>query len=214
MSGKVPPLNIEKLLISQKIQDSEPKTQDIFDLKKDFEVQEDDPMGDLQDDHLSPEKGLNRSKFKSPSLVIQTNLDDFDDDDFDDGRIPTEVHYESDSAEICEVKVDLISDNIEKRPLSARKQRPRRVETNLRVSKQGSGSIGKTPGTAAFNKRVRGMTPPQLKRGMQRNNSHQPFMSTTNKRALEVKAKVNEKFEGAFFKSNKKQKKKRSKKKL
>ena len=47
MSGKVPPLNIEKLLISQKIQDSEPKTQDIFDLKKDFEVQEDDPMGDL-----------------------------------------------------------------------------------------------------------------------------------------------------------------------
>ena len=38
--------------------------------------------------------------------------------DFGDGRIPTEVHYESDSADICEVKIDLISDSISdnKRP--------------------------------------------------------------------------------------------------
>ena len=34
----------------------------------------------------------------------------------------------------------------------------------------------------------------------------QPFMSTTNKRALEIKAKVNVKFEGAFFKAKKKRK--------
>lgn len=51
-------------------------------------------------------------KSKSPSLVLETNLNPYDADDFDDGRIPTEVHYESDSAEICEVKVDLINDSL------------------------------------------------------------------------------------------------------
>ena len=55
--------------------------------------------------------------------MIQTNLNEDDEYDFGDGRIPTEVHYESDSAEICEVKVDLISDSIsDKRPQSARKE--------------------------------------------------------------------------------------------
>ena len=34
----------------------------------------------------------------------------------------------------------------------------------------------------------------------------QPFMSTTNKRALEIKNKVNDKFEGAFGRVKKKKK--------
>lgn len=34
-------------------------------------------------------------------------------------------------------------------------------------------------------------------------------MSTTNKRALELKAKIGDKFEGAFMKANKKRKKKK-----
>ena len=37
----------------------------------------------------------------------------------------------------------------------------------------------------------------------------QPFMSTTNKRALDIQAKINDKLEGAFSKPQKKRKKKK-----
>lgn len=72
----------------------------------------------------------------------------------------------------------------------------------FKVNKQGSGVF-------AQKSRKRGMTPPQIKRGKQ-NMIVQPFMSTTNKRALELKAKVSTKFAGAFEKTkkNRRQKKK------
>ena len=64
-TGKVPPLNMGKLLISQKMPSSgEEKTdqnQDIFDLKKDYEVREEDdddglPPVCIDEDNNSPGK--------------------------------------------------------------------------------------------------------------------------------------------------------------
>jgi hypothetical protein len=49
------------------------------------------------------------------------------------------------------------------------------------------------------------MTPPQIKQG-KHNAIVQPFLSTTNKRALVLKAKVSTNFAGAFEKPKKKRK--------
>ena len=139
---------------------------------------------------------------KSPSLIIDTNMEDFD-----DGRIPTDVHYESDNNgnDECDLKSDLMTGNLSdrkpRRPLSAAKRS--RTEANMnRMLKQTSGST----------MRLRGSTPPQLKR----NNTNQPFaaqpfMSTTNKRAFAIQAKINDKLEGAFNKPQKKRKKRKKK---
>ena len=89
-------------------------------MNTDFEVQKDVDLApplssNKSKKNISP--GQHSKKSKSPSLVIETNLNAYDQDEFEDGRIPTEVHYESDSADICEVKVDLIDDSIvDKRP--------------------------------------------------------------------------------------------------
>ncbi len=63
--------------------------------------------------------------------------------------------------------------------------------------------------------RLRGSTPPQLKR-VKTNQpfAAQPFMSTTNRRALDIQAKINEKLEGAFNKPQKKRKKRKKKTEL
>ncbi len=123
----------------------------------------------------SPSGGKKTKMRKSPSLIIDTNMDDFD-----DGRIPTDVHYESDNNgnDECDLKSDLMTGNLSdrkpRRPLSAAKRS--RTEANMnRMVKQTSGS------------RLRGSTPPQLKR-IKTNQpfAAQPFMSTTNKRALEI----------------------------
>jgi len=117
-------------------------------------------------------------------MIIDTNLDDFD-----DGRIPTDVQYESDNGYECELKVDLMNGDLsDRRPLSASK-RERSMMSNAQISKQASGNL-----------RRRGSTPPQLRRGGTSSSliAAQPFMSTTNKRALEIKAKINAKLEGAF----------------
>ena len=47
----------------------------------------------------------------------------------------------------------------------------------------------------------------RLKHGASGQFAIQPFMSTTNKRAMELKAKVSFKFEGAFEKKQKKREK-------
>ena len=111
----VPPLQIDKVIGRQK-QKKAQQEGDLFDLNTDFEVVNDDlPLGPnkLAQLDISPGEPLTK-KFKSPSLVIETNFNAYGDDhdDFDDGRMPPEVHYESDSAEICEVKVDLINDSL------------------------------------------------------------------------------------------------------
>jgi len=136
------------------------------------------PFGSL--DAPSPTHG--KKRFKSPSLIINTDVNNFI-DDFDDGRVATEVHYESDSADAsCEVRVDLIGDNLSDHHPRSYSKRDRN-KMNLHLSKQSSGIIGQAS-------RKRGKTPPQLKRG-KANTIVQPFMSTTNKRAMELKAKVN-----------------------
>ena len=110
----------------------------------------------------------------------------------------TEVHYESDSGEINEVKVDLINDSLSE-------TRPKRYTT--RIEERGRvGSLGLAKQVSGNLSRVRGMTPPQLRRGKNTQSMMQPFMSTTNKRALEIKNKVNDKFEGAFGRVKKKKK--------
>ena len=64
-------------------------------------------------------------------MKIETNLNEFDQDDFDDGRIATEVHYDSDSGDISgEVKIDLLGyekKGARRRPRSATKR-----ERNIR----------------------------------------------------------------------------------
>ena len=197
----VPPLKIEKIL-SQQTQNS--AAQNVFDLQDNFEVDNDADNGQPQTEEMSPEdlkSDFKRNNFKSPSLLIQTDLNDFDDE-----RLPTEVHYESDSAEICEVRIDKLEENLtERRPLSASKrERKKRNEGRgrvLRIGKQGSG-----PMTSTNAKGKRRMTPPQLKRGKQSSMIVQPFMSTTNKRALEIKSKMSGAFEGAFLKKQKRKK--------
>ena len=119
-----------------------------------------------------------------------------------DGRLPTEVYYESDSGEINNKKIDLLNDNLsENRSQSVHK----RDRKKLQVQKQGSGSIndrgqGRT--------RVRGMTPPAIRRSSD-TAKLQPFMSTANLRESITKAKIDAKFEGAFSKLNKKKQKKK-----
>lgn len=74
-------------------------------------------------------------------MIIDTNLDDFD-----DGRIPTDVQYESDNGYECELKVDLMNGDLsDRRPLSASK----RERSIAQISKQASGNL-----------RRRGSTPP------------------------------------------------------
>ena len=133
----IPPLQIEKVLNLQKQKSQEEG--DLFDLNTDFEVMNDDtPLGlsKVGPLDISPGEPLPKKMYKSPSLVIETNLNGYD-DDLDDGRMPTEVHYESDSGEIHDVKVDLINDSLSD---SKRNRRGRRNEgRGLGISKQGSG---------------------------------------------------------------------------
>lgn len=85
----------------------------IFDLQKDYELDGDFPV--------SPKATGSKKRFHSPNLKIRTEGMD----EFDGERIPTDVHYESDSQQMTseKIRVDLMSDNIsERRPRSATKR--------------------------------------------------------------------------------------------
>ena len=81
-----------------------------------------------------------------------TRLGGGDKDDFGGGRIPTEVHYESDSGEMCEIKVDLIGDDVLERR-SSRSVSKRDKDLKLAMRKQKSGGD-------LTKHRKRGLTPP------------------------------------------------------
>lgn len=148
----IPPLQIDKVFKNRDDNDDrEEPNKAIFDLKKDYELE-----GDFPD---SPKMLGNKKRFKSPSLKIETGGED----DFIGERIPTDVHYESDSREMSsdKVRVDLISDNCsEKRPRSATK-RDLYASQLIQGKVSGSFNFGKAGGLRG----ARGATPPALKRG-------------------------------------------------
>ena len=75
--------------------------------------------------NIPPLKMDRLKQTKSPSVLINTSLNPYE-DDLDCAHIPTEVHYESDSADFSEVTIDLINDTAEvlseRRPHSVSKK--------------------------------------------------------------------------------------------